>query len=392
MLDQLLDIDNLVRPVRLVGLAGSTMAIDGLTGVQPTLALAATAPDSALNDADTQIFGSTALSAGVSATGSANSGPIDGATGSVKVLATSSAKRKRRGGWLFVIILILALVAGGGGWYFGSGPGSQVTLPTLVSSTPEEAASQLAALGLEVVLGEEFSGTIDQGLVSSTLPAAGQSVTKGSTVTVNVSQGLQPITLPVLAGLSRDDAFAAVTALNALVGAEDDVFSDSVPAGQVIAATRDSDGAEVSSGGEYFEGLAVSFLVSLGPVPNVAGQSVADASRTLGAVGLETQVVEERFSNDVARGIVISAGASADGPVRTGDTISLVVSKGEDLVEVPDVIDGQTVADAREQLEDLGFSVKSNVPGFLEGGVIARVQTPEAGSMARRGSEISVNF
>jgi len=78
--------------------------------------------------------------------------------------------------------------------------------------------------------------------------------------------------------------------------------------------------------------------------------------------------------------------------MRPGDTVVLTLSKGPDLVEVPNVITGQTIAQAREQLEALGFSVTSNVPGFLEGAVVASVQSPAAGELLKRGSEVTVNF
>jgi serine/threonine-protein kinase len=84
--------------------------------------------------------------------------------------------------------------------------------------------------------------------------------------------------------------------------------------------------------------------------------------------------------------------APATDPVRPGDTIVITVSKGPDLIEVPNVITGQTVASARQQLEALGFTVTSNVPGFLEGAVVASVQSPAAGEKLKRGSEVTVNF
>jgi hypothetical protein len=36
--------------------------------------------------------------------------------------------------------------------------------------------------------------------------------------------------------------------------------------------------------------------------------------------------------------------------------------------------------------------VSSNVPQFLEGAVVASVQSPAAGERVKRGSEITVNF
>ena len=79
-----------------------------------------------------------------------------------------------------------------------------------------------------------------------------------------------------------------------------------------------------------------------------------------------------------------AAGERSYAPVR--------IEEPSDLVEVPNVITGQTVAQARAQLEALEFAVTSNVPAFLEGAVIASVQSPAPGEMLKRGSEITVNF
>ena len=81
----------------------------------------------------------------------------------------------------------------------------------------------------------------------------------------------------------------------------------------------------------------------------------------------------------------------ATDPVRPGDTIVLTLSKGPDLVELPNVITGQTIGQAREQLEALGFTVSSNVP-VPRGCLVASVQSPAAGEQLKRGSEVTVNF
>jgi serine/threonine-protein kinase len=104
---------------------------------------------------------------------------------------------------------------------------------------------------------------------------------------------------------------------------------------------------------------------------------VADAEAALAGVNLAVDYAEAEFSDDVPLDHVISATPATD-PVRPGDTVVLTLSKGEDLVEVPNVITGGTIAQAREQLEALGFTVTSNVPAFLEGAVVA--------------SEVTVNF
>ncbi|WP_353829114.1 PASTA domain-containing protein, partial [Agromyces sp. SYSU T0242] len=135
----------------------------------------------------------------------------------------------------------------------------------------------------------------------------------------------------------------------------------------------------------------VTLLVSVGPVPPVEGLAVGEAQSRLEAAGLVVEFAEAQFSNDVPADVVITADWLSD-PMKPGDTVRLTVSKGPDLVEVPDVITGQTVAAARKQLEEAGFAVTSNVPPFLEGAVVASVQDPAAGERVQRGTEITVNF
>ncbi|MDN4176053.1 PASTA domain-containing protein, partial [Nocardioides sp. SOB77] len=69
-------------------------------------------------------------------------------------------------------------------------------------------------------------------------------------------------------------------------------------------------------------------------------------------------------SDDVAEGDVISQDP-VDGTLFRGDTVGLVVSRGPELVEVPNVR-ASGVDAAREELEALGFDVDTRkAPGYL---------------------------
>ncbi|WP_441789319.1 Stk1 family PASTA domain-containing Ser/Thr kinase [Leifsonia sp. YAF41] len=332
-------------------------------------------------DADTQIFGSTPLVA------EDDTPDEPGAE-----LAEKAHKRKRRGYWLFAAIILLAAIAGGTGWYFGAGPGSQVAVPKLISLSPDDATAQLKELGLTVKLGTEYSGTIPAGLVASTLPGTGIRVDKGSAVTLNVSQGPQPITIPVLAGLSEDAARKAITDLKANVGSIDPQFNDSIPAGIVLAAGSEGDGADLSQGGPSFEGKTINLAVSLGAVPDVSGQSVEDATATLGDKNLKAEAGEEQYSESVQKGLVISAAPTTDGPVREGTTFSLTVSRGPEPVEVPDVI-GKTWADAKSILENAGLKLDYNAfADTFPALVTVTTVTPGVGESVPRGSTVKVTF
>jgi len=332
-------------------------------------------------DADTQIFGAGAL------TPHDDSPAEPGAP-----LAEKAQKRKRRGYWLFVLIILLASVAGGTGWYFGAGPGSQVAVPKLVSVTPASATAQLKALGLTAKLGTEYSGTIKEGLVASSLPGSGVRVNKGSTVTINVSQGPQPITIPVLAGLSEDAAKKAITDLKANVGSIDRQFDSSVAAGIVLGAGSDGDGADLSQGGPSFEGKTVNLAVSLGAVPDVSGKSVDDATAVLGGKGLKAESGSQEYSETLPAGQVISAAPTTEGPVREGTTFSLTVSKGPAPVEVPDVI-GKTWADAKSILENAGLKLDYNAfADTFPALVTVTTVTPGVGQSVPRGTTVKVTF
>lgn len=307
----------------------------------------------------------------------------------VAALTTSTDRRRRRGYWIFALVLLLTGLAAGTGWYFGAGPGSMATVPETATLLPDNARQVLVEAGFEVVDGERHDPRVPAGQVSGTEPAGGQPALRGSQVTMFVSLGPQMLPLPDVIGQAEADARAA---LEAFTVGEPSVqqFSADVAAGAVIAVLG-ADGNAVEAGANYPELGDLTLVVSVGPLPDVTGLPVAEAEAAITAAGLVVGHADPEFSDDVPLDHVISATPATD-PVRPGDTVVLTVSKGEDLVEVPNVITGQTIAQAREQLEGLGFTVTSNVPGFLEGAVVASVQSPAAGEKLKRGSEVTVNF
>ena len=71
-------------------------------------------------------------------------------------------------------------------------------------------------------------------------------------------------------------------------------------------------------------------------VPDVTGIPYTSAESTLNQQGLNV-AKEEKYSDYVAEGIVISQSLEAGSTVTKDSTITLVVSKGVEVVEVPDV-------------------------------------------------------
>ena len=87
------------------------------------------------------------------------------------------------------------------------------------------------------------------------------------------------------------------------------------------------------------------------------------------------------------KGSVISQ-SPATGTVFQGDLVTLVVSKGPQLVAVPSVI-GQQLSEARKTLADLGFNVQvDRAFGGYFGTV--RLQSIDAGTRAPKGTTITL--
>lgn len=303
-------------------------------------------------------------------------------------LAAGAERRKRKGYWLFALVLILAGLAGGTGWYFGAGPGSLVEVPATSGEQLARAQEKLEEAGFQVEQSQRNDPVVAKDLVSGTDPAAGEQARRGSVVTLYVSLGPRILPVPDVIGLPEAEARSALGEEFAV--GEDAVaqFDAEIAAGSVIALL-DGDGNPLPA--EYPEQAPITLVVSVGPVPDVVGLPVAEAEAALVDANLTPSRGEAQFSDEVPIDEVISAEPQND-PMRPGDTVVLVLSKGPDLVEVPNVITGQTIAQARAQLEGLGFTVTSNVPPFLEGAVVAAKQSVAAGERVKRGSELAVNF
>lgn len=311
-------------------------------------------------------------------------------------LAEVSSSRRRRGWLILGGVVLLAAIAATVGWYFGAGPGSRITVPeSIAGMSPEQATETLTELGLTVSPenGEIDSPTIPQGAVAETDPELGSSVAPGSEVQLLISTGPKPIDLPALAGMTEDEAIAAIEAAPFTLA--DPIirqFDGEVPTGIVIDAL-DVNGTTLQGVPQYGERQAITLVVSLGALPDVTGMSTDDARAAIESAGLVLGAINEsEFSDTVPQGAAIRIqaleGASV---VRDGDTVDLITSKGADLVEIPD-IEGETLAAAKAELEEAGFTVevRTLLPENVWDNPNARSAgtDPGEGEMVKRGSTI----
>lgn len=359
---------------------GATAATTVLPSpLAPTMVLAGGIDELAADsDAETQIIGSARH----------RTGPVEATSAdSTALLRSTAAKRKRRGYWLFALIVLLAGLAAGTGWYFGSGPGSRATVPDVSNQSADAASTRLDASGFTVADATTSCShpTIAPDLVASTDPAIGSSVARGSTVTLCLSTGPEILDVPAVVGIPEADARTQLARF-AVAEAADVQFTGEQPQGAVIALL-DADGNPV--GPTAPEGAVMTLVVSAGPIPDVAGLSVDEATAALDAVDLDAITTDPIFDSNVPDGAVISASPQEEGPVRPGSAIVLTISKGPDLVAIPDVV-GMGMQEAIDTLKAAEFEVSYNFPEPLFPFAKVVEIDPVAGTQAERHSTVHI--
>jgi eukaryotic-like serine/threonine-protein kinase len=290
----------------------------------------------------------------------------------------------RRGLLWILVLALLAVLAASAGWFFGLGPGAAVDIPAVSGKPAGEAQSLLDGQGLNYRLEESFHEEFEEGVAIGTEPPAGGQVRRFETLTLMVSKGPELFDVPALEGLTAEEAQRELEGGNLALGERKEAYDEAVPAGQVLAQ-------DPAAGEQFRRGTPVDVTLSKGPrpfdVPQVTGLSQDDAVAALQEAGLEADIAPEAvFDREVAEGDV-AAQSPAEGSVVRGDTVTLTLSKGPRMVEVPDFV-GEQVDDARRALEDLGFEVEVNeiLGGFF--GTV-RAQDP-VGTEVPEGSVVTL--
>jgi len=164
------------------------------------------------------------------------------------------------------------------------------TLPELTERSFDDAAAELAGLGLNVVESpdREFSETLSVGAVVSwqvmgnaTL-VAGDQILPGESIELTLSAGPAPRDVPSLAGLSLDDAVARAGDLQLLVVSGDGVFSGTVPEGLVVSQ---SPGAGESLARDGTITVQLSLGPDIVPLPPLDGLTFTEAQVVLTDAG-----------------------------------------------------------------------------------------------------------
>nr|WSS68404.1 Stk1 family PASTA domain-containing Ser/Thr kinase [Streptomyces sp. NBC_01175] len=90
-------------------------------------------------------------------------------------------------------------------------------------------------------------------------------------------------------------------------------------------------------------------------VPSLLGQTQSAAEKRLADEGLDLKGVERAYSDTVKRGTVISSDPGSGKRIRGNDAVKLVISRGPEIVKVPDV-ESLALAEARRELKKTGLA------------------------------------
>jgi len=308
-------------------------------------------------------------------------------------------RKPPRGRGLAVLgTLVLLLVLGGGGaaaWWWFTGPGALVTVPDVVGGSVLEATATLVEAELSVAdtVLEEFDLVLPEGTVKGTNPSAGAEVEKQTEIRLIVSLGPNPVAVPAISGQSLADVELALQEVNLILGSTSEEFNDFVDEGSVLRLV-DENNETLAAGSQVLAGSTLNAVLSAGPLPDVTGLHVDEARETLDAVGVNGVVGGDgAFSDTVPEGYVVEVSLPAGATIRPGDTLTLIVSRGPELVMIPDLV-GETIADAKEVLEGLGFEVevRSEFPESDWDRSFARVTSlsPSSGQEVAKGTLVII--
>ncbi|MER7842131.1 Stk1 family PASTA domain-containing Ser/Thr kinase [Streptomyces sp. NPDC096040] len=295
-------------------------------------------------------------------------------------------RRSRRGLVTLVVAVLVLFGAGTGIWYINSGQFTKV--PPLLSKTEAQATARLREAGLDIRKVEHaYSDTVKRGTVISTDPAAGKRIRSNDSVTLTISDGPETVNVPDVQGRTQARAKALLRADGLEPGMVTREFSDSVPKGSVISS-------DPGAGTRRHAGTAIALVVSKGSpvdVPDVTGDDLDDARHELQDAGLKVTVSATEVNSQYDQGQVARQTPVGDAQAAEGDTVTLTLSKGPEMVEVPSVV-GATVDDATKLLEQSGFQVKEDRGLLGLFGNTVKQQSVDAGEQAPKGSTITITI
>jgi beta-lactam-binding protein with PASTA domain len=287
-----------------------------------------------------------------------------------------------------------------------------VPMPSVMGQMQGEALAKLQEVGLSAQVFNDFS-PLPRGEVFGQLPQFGANTPTGTEAVVLVSGGPAPVAavmtpLPDVVGLPEADAILKLQVAglapqivrdyssNVQIG----VVTDQVPSGHSIAEAP----KEKRKLGLWWLWLllAVAVLVAIAGgvyyylnrtaiVPSVVGLPQAQAEQAIAAAGFTIGNVSTTQTISASQvGNITSQTPAANTTLKLTQTVAIVVSGGQQLFAVPNVV-GKPEADAKNELMSAKLQVsvtQAYNPTVAKGNVVS--QSPAAAQKVPSGTTVGI--
>ena len=302
-------------------------------------------------------------------------GQVSGNTGTVSRRTSAEARRKReeelrrqknsRMATIAIIscslVVVVALVI----FLITLFNGSLFTKPQKLIEVPKLMGQQFDQLDaypqFNLIKEEVYDDTYPQGVIIAQKPDAGDQVVEGTKLIVTVSLGPVPkiVTMDNLIGLDETSAKNRLDSfdlnLNIVV---EEASSEEIEVGKVIR-TIPEEGKELHKYDNIILYVSTGPEINISAMPNVVDKSEAMAKNILDSQELDLDItVKEVYDSDVSKGNIVKTEPAGGEQLKTGQKVTLYVSKGPELKMVPNVI-GMDIDTAVSVLKSAGFKTPS---------------------------------
>ena len=129
-------------------------------------------------------------------------------------------------------------------------------------------------------------------------------------------------------------------------------------------------------------------LLSIGKisVPSLVGMNQSEANKSLESLGLDLEIIEEVFSEDIPKGRIIASKPGGGGKISPDEKVGLIISKGQERILVPQ-LKGLTPDVASAQLSTLGLTVGEINESFdmqIAAGYVISTDPKESSAVKRK--------
>jgi serine/threonine-protein kinase len=297
----------------------------------------------------------------------------------------TDARRQRRLVPFVVGLVLLVTVAIAAAALAQIGGAATISVGNYVGLVERDAVAAAQRDGFEARIADRRPHPDPPGTVIEQSPRAG-ALTSGRRITFVVSTGPPDVAVPAIVGRRWAEEAEPTLKGGGWLYETKEAYHDTQPAG-VVLEVNPAPGTSVPPDTK----LVVTVSKGHAPVdvPDVSTRPYDEAVEALEAAGFSVTRGPDEFSSTVDKGDVVRTDPAAGTPAPYGGTITVHVSKGPDLVTVPDLTN-LSIEEAQAALDEAGLRLA--VSGSVRRNEVVVDQDPSRGERVPRDSTVTVRF